>query len=79
MVIYNKNSQAQTLDLNRFNSVLADNSSAISILTGNKLKLDQSFAQPHAGIMLLELKTNNRYSIATPKRTQSMLNTAAKP
>nr|WP_088211285.1 glycoside hydrolase family 13 protein [Shewanella sp. Shew256] len=56
MVIYNKNDQAQTLDLSRFSKVLAGNTSANSVFTGDKFMLNQSLALPHAGVMLLELK-----------------------
>ncbi|MCD8549324.1 MAG: cyclomaltodextrinase C-terminal domain-containing protein [Shewanella xiamenensis] len=55
MVIYNKNDQAQTLELSRFSKVLAGNSSANSVFTGDKFKLNQSVILPHAGVMLLEL------------------------
>ncbi|MCH7421237.1 glycoside hydrolase family 13 protein [Shewanella xiamenensis] len=55
MVIYNKNDQAQTLDLSRFNKVLAGNSSAISVFSEDKFKLNQSLVLPNAGVMLLEL------------------------
>jgi len=55
MVIYNKNDQAQTLDLSRFSKVLAGNSSAISIFSEDKFELNQSLVLPHAGVMLLEL------------------------
>lgn len=55
MVIYNKNDQAQTLDLSRFSKVLAGNTSAISVFTGDKINLNQSLALPNAGVMLLEL------------------------
>ncbi|MGL5665105.1 MAG: cyclomaltodextrinase C-terminal domain-containing protein, partial [Shewanella sp.] len=56
MVIYNKNDQAQALDLSRFSKILAGNTSANSVFTGDKFKLNQSLALPHAGVMLLELK-----------------------
>ncbi|QYK07480.1 glycoside hydrolase family 13 protein [Shewanella mangrovisoli] len=56
MVIYNKNDQAQTLDLSRFSKVLAGNTSANSVFTGDKFKLNQSLALSHAGVILLELK-----------------------
>ncbi|MEL4372920.1 glycoside hydrolase family 13 protein [Shewanella xiamenensis] len=55
MVIYNKNDQAQTLELSRFSKVLAGNSLANSVFTGDKFGLNQSLALPHAGVMLLEL------------------------
>ncbi|KEK28396.1 alpha amylase catalytic subunit [Shewanella xiamenensis] len=55
MVIYNKNDQAQTLDLSRFNKVLAGKSSAISVFSEDKFKLNQSLVLPNAGVMLLEL------------------------
>lgn len=55
MVIYNKHDQTQTLDLSRFNKVLAGNTSANSVFTGDKFKLNQSVTMPHAGVMLLEL------------------------
>ncbi|MDI5830629.1 glycoside hydrolase family 13 protein [Shewanella xiamenensis] len=55
MVIYNKNDQAQTLELSRFSKVLAGNTSANSVLTGDKINLNQSLALPNAGVMLLEL------------------------
>ncbi|WP_243729900.1 glycoside hydrolase family 13 protein [Shewanella decolorationis] len=56
MVIYNKNDQAQTLDLSRFSKVLAGNSSAISVFSEDNFELNQSLVLPHAGVMLLELK-----------------------
>lgn len=55
MVIYNKNSQAQTLDLSRFSKVLVGNTSAKSVFSGDKINLNQSLALPNAGVMLLEL------------------------
>ncbi|MCR4533896.1 glycoside hydrolase family 13 protein [Shewanella xiamenensis] len=55
MVIYNKNDQAQTLDLSRFSKVLAGKSSAISVFSEDKFKLNQSLVLPNAGVMLLEL------------------------
>ncbi|EGM69817.1 glycoside hydrolase family 13 protein [Shewanella sp. HN-41] len=55
MVIYNKNDQPQQLDLTRFKSILGNSASAMSILTGDKIKLNQTLTLLHPGVMLLEI------------------------
>ncbi|PIW59910.1 MAG: alpha-amylase [Shewanella sp. CG12_big_fil_rev_8_21_14_0_65_47_15] len=56
MVIYNKNDQPQPLDLARFKSVLGNSVSAKSVLTGDKIMLNEPLTLPHAGVMLLEIQ-----------------------
>lgn len=65
MVIYHKNNQAQLLDFSRFSSVLGasvlnDSVSATSVLTGDKLKINQPLILPHAGVTLLEIHKNRK-------------------
>lgn len=58
MVIYHKNDQPQQLDLTRFKSVLGNSAAAMSILTGDKIKLNQPLKLSHAGVMLLEINND---------------------
>ncbi|MBU1479554.1 MAG: glycoside hydrolase family 13 protein [Gammaproteobacteria bacterium] len=70
MVIYNKNDKAIALDINRFASVLGDNSTATDIISGNTVSLNQAITLSHAGVTILELKPNSK----TDSNTKSPLN-----
>jgi glycosidase len=58
MVVFNKNSSQVTLDLARFGEILAPQSSATEVLSGQKLSLSKSLTVPARSVMLLDFNNN---------------------